>query len=157
MALAILFATFQMHLVLSLGCFVFEFLPCIIFKHWVMLEGVFCFHSSQGTQLEHLSKILQMLCSVFPVRFVPFERQVCVSYYKYRLICSDPLAENLRYRKFSERFSHFPKLLAVVGFTKMLVDLFYVFLTTYLPPSKTRGYRFPVSRYFVAEIFPKKS
>ena len=68
-----------------------------------------------------------MLSPVFPDRFFPFERQTCVSCDKFRLICSDPSAENLRCRTFSERLLYFPNLLDVVGFTKMLVDIFMYF------------------------------
>ena len=73
------------------------------------------------TQREHLSKILQMLSPVSPDRFVPFERQICVSCYKYRLIFLDPLAENLRCRKFSEIFLYFLNLLCVA---KLMVIAF---------------------------------
>ena len=71
-----------MHLAfLGLGCFVFEFSRASFSNIGFFFTSLTCllFRSSQDTQREHLSKILQMLSSVSPGRFVPFERQICVS------------------------------------------------------------------------------
>ena len=50
----------------------------------------------------------------FSDRFIPFD-------------CSDALAENLSYRKFSKRLLYSPNLLTVVGFTKILAEFLRIF------------------------------
>ena len=52
-----------------------------------------------GHPTRKFKEVLQMLSPVFQDRFVPFERHICVRYYKYRLICLDALAEILSCKK----------------------------------------------------------
>ena len=78
-----------------------------------------------------------MLPSVSPYRFsVLLKAHLC------KLIQCDLFAKNLSCRKFEGTQSYSRNLLAVVGFTKMLADLYY----RTFPASKMKGISFPVLR-----------
>ena len=89
----------------SLACFVFH---ASFSNNASFFSSLTCllFSNSQGTQREHLSKILQM-SPAFSDRFISVD-------------CSDTLADNLSWRKFSKRLLYSPNLLTAVGFTKIL-------------------------------------